>query len=156
MVGRVRHTAVSMQPLISLRRVIARAIANHLYRTVARDCSQVTLMCSSQRSRSAVSQPGSGPGPQSVVRGGSQPSPWDSTASPASGLAGELGARDRLRAVSYRAPELSPRLPTGGAQALKHQRTSLPSPPPRPNGGSSLHGSQSRESSATEIYGHCH
>lgn len=56
---------------------------------------------------------------ESVVRGGSQTSPWDSTASPASELVSELGVRDRLRAGSYRAPELSPWLPTGGAQALK-------------------------------------
>ena len=89
------------------------------------------------------------------MRGGSQLSPWDSTASPASGLVGALGARDRLRAGSYRTPELSPWLPAGGAQGLKPSEP-LPSSPPRPNGGSSLHRSQSRESSATGIYEHCH
>ena len=53
------------------------------------------------------------------------------------------GPGEKLRAMSFKAPEPSPRPPTGEAQALKQQQTSPQSPPFRPNGGGSLHGLQS-------------
>ena len=66
------------------------------------------------------------------------------------------GLGDRLRAMSRRAPEPSPRLPAGRAQALRQQRASPPSPPLPPNGGGCLHGWQPTEASATGVDGHCH
>ena len=90
------------------------------------------------------------------MRSRSQPSPWGPPGPLASGQRVSWGPRDRLRAVSCRAPEPSPGPPTGWAQALKQPRTSPPSPPPGPNGSSSLQGSQSVEASATGLHGHCY
>ena len=102
------------------------------------------------RQQSAPSGPcGRGCGERSIVAfspGPSRPS----------GLGWAREPWGRLSAVSRRAPEPSPQPPTGRAQALKQQRTSPPSPPPRPNGGVCLRGSWSVEASAAGVYGHCH
>ena len=133
MVGRVRHTAVSMQPWISLRRSIARAIAKHLYRTVGSRLFAGDLNVQQLEVRSAVSQPGSGPGPQCGQRRIPAFSLGFNCLSSlgAGGWAGGQGQAEGCVLESFRAP---PRLPTGGAQALKHQQTSLPSAPPDPMG----------------------
>ena len=115
MVGWVRHTAVSMQPWISLRRSIARAIAKHLYRTVGSRLFAGDLNVQQLEVRSAVSQPGSGPGPQCGQRRIPAFSLGFNCLSSlgAGGWAGGQGQAEGCVLESFRAP---PRLPTGGAR----------------------------------------
>ena len=80
---------------------------------------------------------------ESEVRGRVRSSPGDPPAYPALGQAGELeGPGNRLGTTSCRAPETSPRPPTGGAPGLRQWWTAPLSLSLRPTSSGRLSGSQ--------------